>query len=241
MFYVTPDHSYLAWYSAKKTADKSKIDIKKILKIDTGFDSLLANKIKSKDSLETAISIYYGKSLEKKDHEILNVVAGNNEEKICWVQGLLILAQSSSKKALTTRGINIGKLNGLFPLTCDEKKDESENKLAMPQINDKNLTTDKLLSEYGKIKHKLQLDLDFIMTKKNYTIIARAGQFARVKYKLGDLDNRLREIKEGLHSVSASKQTLLEAKCKLRKCEIDIDALLQHMQVVVKQSGALQK
>lgn len=244
MFHVTPDHKYIVWFSAKKTAEETRIKIKNLLQVQTGSASMLADKLKKdKDLLDTAISIYYGKSLEKKKHQVLNVVAKNKKEAIIWSNGLMMLCHRG--KVLvpgeSSYMINMEFLEDFAFVDdiTDGKADEVINVNNL-EIKDKDLTSTKLLKEHMKCKQRLQKCIDFVMTKANYRAIAEKGQFDRVKLKLEDLDNRLTDERSRLTNLDASlskeecKKELLEIATKLWRCDNEIEALMNQLIAIVR-------
>eukprot|EP01084_Bolivina_argentea_P002391 4410_1 len=97
-----------------------------------------------------------------------------------------------------------------------------------------------LLKQHNRLKQQLQKCVDFVMTKANYRAIANAGQFEKVKAKLEDLDNRLRDVKTQLTTnVDNETKELSSVKAELFSCNADLDALKQKLTAIVRRPQKL--
>ena len=259
MFHLTPDHKYLVWFSQKKSSEETRIRIKEIRKIAIGSESKVVEKTKKTDLHETSFTIYYGKANNEKMWKYLTVTAKNEKEAFVWAQGLKILADASQK------GKHIRTLSkAQIPSSKTENDDESSgsnkpghgrqgsvvisiDKLQRQSVinlfnKSSSATTTSLLKQHAKHKQQLQKCVDFVMTKANYRAIATAGQFDKVKLKLEDLDNRLRDVKSKLTTNSGDEignSDLSSVKAELFSCAADLDALKQKLTAIVRRPQKL--
>ena len=257
MFHLTPDHKYLVWFSQKKSSEETRIRIKEIRKIAIGAESKAVEKTKNTDLHETSFTIYYGKAQEKKLWKYLTVTAKNTKEAFVWAQGLKILADASQK------GKNIRRLSkaqipsqsndnddqsvsGMFPRHQKQESviisiDKLQRQSVLNLFNKSSqATTTSLLKQHAKHKQQLQKCVDFVMTKANYRAIAGAGQFDKVKLKLEDLDNRLRDVKSKLTTNDEIENSdLSSVKAELFSCAADLDALKQKLTAIVRRPQKL--
>jgi len=260
MFHLTPDHKYLVWFSQKKSSEETRIKIKEIRKIAIGSESKVVEKTKKTDLHETSFTIFYGKSNNQKNWKSLTVTAKNDKEAFVWAQGLKILSDASkqgkhlrtlSKKQMpTTANIEHDDQNEDIIKRGHHKKQSSViisiDKLQKQSVlnlfsKSSQATVTSLLKQHSKHKVQLQKCVDFVMTKANYRAIANAGQFDKVKLKLEDLDNRLREIKSKLTASNETQEQsdLSSVKAELFSCAADLDALKQKLTAIVRRPQKL--
>merc|ERR1712048_890828 len=101
-------------------------------------------------------------------------------------------------------------------------------------------TASSLMKQHNKHKTQLQKCVDFVMTKTNYRAIANAGQFDKIKTKLENLDNRLRDVKAKLTETDDVQSSELSAvKAELFSCAADLDALKQKLTAIVRRPQKL--
>ena len=224
----------MQWYSTKKSIDQTRVELKNILKIDTGTESIKKNK--------TSISIYYGTSLTKNNHKILNIDCRNIYETLVWSKGLSFMKNGYNGFEVDDDGIK--EWNGYMELIGDDIYDEAkdnDNKDDMnafcifdEQIKENDLSFVELLKQHNKAKIELQKCVDYVMTKANYRQIANYGQFDAVKYKLENIDSRLREVKTKIVNIdNPSKSELIVNKSRLLGCWADLEALKSKLQALV--------
>eukprot|EP00484_Ammonia_sp_Unknown_P020755 CAMPEP_0197024632 /NCGR_PEP_ID=MMETSP1384-20130603/5142_1 /TAXON_ID=29189 /ORGANISM="Ammonia sp." /LENGTH=746 /DNA_ID=CAMNT_0042453047 /DNA_START=51 /DNA_END=2291 /DNA_ORIENTATION=- len=259
-FNLTPDHKYLVWFSPKKSSDETRIKIKEIRKIAIGSESKVVEKTKQKDLHETSFTIYYGKTTNDKEWKSLTVTAKNEKEAFVWAQGLKILSDAA-KKGRHLRSLSTAQIPANLPDNENEsgspppkhgghhQKQESVilsiDKLQNQSVlnlfsKSSSATTTSLLKQHAKHKQQLQKCVDFVMTKANYRAIANAGQFEKVKLKLEDLDNRLRDVKQQLTTNDDLEQSVLsQVKADLFACAADLDALKQKLTAIVRRPQKL--
>jgi len=259
MFHLTPDHKYLVWFSQKKSSEETRIRIKEIRKIAIGSESKVVEKTKKTDLHETSFTIYYGKANNEKMWKYLTVTAKNEKEAFVWAQGLKILADASQKgkhiRTLSKAQIPSNKTDnddqssgsnkpghgrqGSVVISIDKLQRQSVINLFNKSSS---ATTTSLLKQHAKHKQQLQKCVDFVMTKANYRAIATAGQFDKVKLKLEDLDNRLRDVKSKLTTNSGDEignSDLSSVKAELFSCAADLDALKQKLTAIVRRPQKL--
>jgi len=262
MFHLSKDHKYLVWYSQKKNSEETRIRIKEIRKIAIGSDSKVVEKTKKADVHETSFTIFYGKANNEKHWKSLTVTAKNEKEAFVWAQGLKILSDASKQ------GRHIRTLSKNVLSNQNEKEDQSVDSsdplgrrkhfaktqsviISMDKLQSKSVmnlfskssaaTATSLLKQQSKHKQQLQKCVDFVMTKANYRAIAAAGQFDKVKLKLEDLDNRLRETKTKLttNDMADLDSDLSAVKAELYSCAADLDALKQKLTAIVRRPQKL--
>jgi len=258
MFHLTPDHKYLVWFSQKKSSEETRIRIKEIRKIAIGSESKVVEKTKKKDVQETSFTIFYGKANNEKHWKSLTVTAKNPKEAFVWAQGLKILSDASKQgKHIRTLSKNVLPANA--SATASDPSDPLGRRkhfaktesviISMDQLQSKSVmnlfskssaaTATSLLKQHAKHKQQLQKCVDFVMTKANYRAIAAAGQFDKVKLKLEDLDNRLRDTKTKLTTNDDLASDLSAVKAELYSCAADLDALKQKLTAIVRRPQKL--
>ena len=266
MFHLTPDHKYLVWFSQKKSSEETRIKIKEIRKIAIGSDSKVVEKTKKKDLHETSFTIFYGKGNTEKEQKQLTVTAKNEKEAFVWAQGLKILSDAakkgqhlrtlsknsiSSNNLLNENSLSVSSKNG-SKLKVNKPKHHKTNSVIISMNNlqrqsvfnvfgkSSESSVNSLLKQHNRLKQQLQKCVDFVMTKANYRAIANAGQFDKVKAKLEDLDNRLREVKNSLTTnVDNANKELSSVKAELFSCNADLDALKQKLTAIVRRPKQL--
>jgi len=263
MFHLSRDHKYLVWFSQKKSSEETRIRIKEIRKIAIGSESKVVEKTKKADVHETSFTIFYGKANNEKHWKSLTVTAKNEKEAFVWAQGLKILSDASKQgKHIRTLSKNVlpSKSEPASPDENDPNDPLGRRKhfaktqsviISMDKLQSKSVmnlfskssaaTATSLLKQQAKHKQQLQKCVDFVMTKANYRAIAAAGQFDKVKLKLEDLDNRLRDTKTKLTTNDASDLTsdLSAVKAELYSCAADLDALKQKLTAIVRRPQKL--
>merc|ERR1712087_229767 len=208
---------------------------------------------------ETSFTIFYGKANNEKHWKSLTVTAKNEKEAFVWAQGLKILSDASKKgEHIRTLSKNV-----LKDQEQSQDKEDSADPLgrrkhfaktwgviiSMDKLQSKSVmnlfskssaaTATSLLKQQAKHKQQLQKCVDFVMTKANYRAIAAAGQFDKVKLKLEDLDNRLRDTKTKLTTNDPLDSDLSAVKAELYSCAADLDALKQKLTAIVRRPQKL--
>lgn len=263
MFHLSRDHKYLVWFSQKKSSEETRIRIKEIRKIAIGSESKVVEKTKKADVHETSFTIFYGKANNEKHWKSLTVTAKNEKEAFVWAQGLKILSDASKQgKHIRTLSKNVlPSKNGASATEATDPNDPLGRRkhfaktqsviISMDKLQSKSVmnlfskssaaTATSLLKQQTKHKQQLQKCVDFVMTKANYRAIAAAGQFDKVKLKLEDLDNRLRDTKTKLTTNDASdlNSDLSAVKAELYSCAADLDALKQKLTAIVRRPQKL--
>jgi len=228
---LSPDSSYLLWFSANKYMEQSRIPINAITAVVMGQQTDNFSRMKWSSLSPCSFSILHS------NNKTLDLVAKSSDEALLWVHALRKLVDmrktydfcQTDPESDYPRRRNSERIKTLLVDVVVGDNFAVHHPGTMVEDEDEHAIRTRVENKMNDIKETLDR-VDFVMNHPNMKKLGEAGGFRRPTMRFLEICNgRLKELQK---QNSQSEERLHKQECQLYRLEIDAYSLCEKAEVM---------
>jgi len=233
---LSPDSSYLLWFSANKYMDQSRIPVNSINAVVMGQQTDNFKRMKWSSLSPCSFSILHGPAANQKS---LDLVAKSSDEALLWVHALRKLVDmrktydfcQTDPESDYPRRRNSERIKTLLVDVVVGENFAVHHPGTMVEEESEDAIRNRVEAKLRDIKETLER-VEFVMTHPSLKKLGEAGGFRRPTMRF--LETSQQRWKDLHKSRANSEERLHKMECQLYRLEIDAYSLCEKAEVLLR-------